>query len=54
MTEELCPHGRPIHQDCYICEMLAALKLARAIIGHPDDSGSKFIAAAITKAEQQK
>ena len=32
-------------------ELLDALKLAQAIIGHPDDRGSKFIAAAITKAE---
>ena len=32
-------------------ELLEALKLAAAIIGHPDDEGSKFIAAAIAKAE---
>ena len=34
-------------------ELLEALKLAQAIIGHPDDQGSKFIAAAIAKAEEQ-
>jgi hypothetical protein len=32
-------------------ELLNALKLAQAIIGHPDDQGSKFIFAAIAKAE---
>jgi len=35
-------------------ELLEALKLAQAIIGHPDDQGSKFIAAAIAKAEVTK
>ena len=34
-------------------ELLEALKLAQAIIGHPDDYVSKFIAAAIAKAEEQ-
>lgn len=34
-------------------ELLEALKLAQAIIGHPDDQGSKFIAAVIAKAEEQ-
>lgn len=32
-------------------ELLAALKLARSIIGHPDDAHSRHIAAAIAKAE---
>jgi hypothetical protein len=32
-------------------DLLAALKLAQTIIGHPDDEGSKIIAAAIAKAE---
>jgi len=32
-------------------ELLNTLKLAQAIIGHPDDQGSKFILAAIVKAE---
>ena len=32
-------------------ELLEALKFAQSIIGHPDDAGSKFIAAAISKAE---
>jgi len=32
-------------------DMLEALKLAQTIIGHPDDEGSKLIAAAIAKAE---
>lgn len=32
-------------------DLLAALKLAHTIIGHPDDDGSKIIAAAIAKAE---
>ena len=32
-------------------ELLEALKFAQSIIGHPDDAGSKFIAAAIAKAE---
>lgn len=31
--------------------LLAALKLAQVIIGHPDDEGSKIIAAAIAAAE---
>ena len=31
-------------------DLLEALKLARDIIGHPDDAGSKIIAAAIAKA----
>ena len=31
-------------------ELLEALKLAQTIIGHPDDDGSKLIAAAIAKA----
>ena len=31
-------------------ELLEALKLAKSIIGHPDDDASKFIAAAIAKA----
>ena len=35
-------------------ELLEALKLAQAIIGHPDDQGSKFILAAIAKAEVAK
>jgi hypothetical protein len=35
-------------------ELLEALKFAQAIIGHPDDAGSKFIAAAIAKAEVTK
>ena len=35
-------------------EFIEALKLAIAIIGHPDDQGSKFIAAAIAKAEVTK
>ena len=34
-------------------ELLEALKLAQTIIGHPDDYGSKLIAAAIAKAEEQ-
>lgn len=33
-------------------ELLEALKLAQAIIGHPDDQESKFIAAVIAKAEE--
>ena len=33
-------------------ELLEALKLARSIIGHPDDAHSRHIAAAITKAEE--
>ena len=33
-------------------EMLAALKFARTIIGHPDDSGSKLIADVIARAEK--
>lgn len=32
-------------------DMLAVLKLAATIIGHPDDSGSKLIAETIAKAE---
>lgn len=32
-------------------ELLEALKLARSIIGHPDDAHSKLIDAAIAKAE---
>lgn len=32
-------------------ELLEALKLARSIIGHPDDAHSKLIDAAIKKAE---
>jgi hypothetical protein len=32
-------------------QALEALKLAKSIIGHPDDAHSKFIAAAIAKAE---
>jgi len=32
-------------------ELLAALKLARSIIGHPDDTHSQHIAAIIAKAE---
>jgi hypothetical protein len=32
-------------------ELLAALKLAQSIIGHPDDAHSRLIAAAIAKAE---
>jgi hypothetical protein len=31
-------------------ELLESLKLAQAIIGHPDDQESKFIAAVIAKA----
>lgn len=31
-------------------DLLEALKLAQSIIGHPDDEGSKIIAAAIAKA----
>lgn len=32
-------------------DLLEALKLARSIIGHPDDAHSKLIDAAIKKAE---
>jgi hypothetical protein len=32
-------------------DMLAALKLAAVIIGHPDDSASKLIASVIAQAE---
>jgi hypothetical protein len=32
-------------------ELLEALKLARSIIGHPDDAHSKLIDAAINKAK---
>lgn len=32
-------------------ELLEALKLARSIIGHPDDAHSRHIAAVIAKAE---
>ena len=35
-------------------ELLAALKLARSIIGHPDDTHSQHIAAAIAKAEREQ
>lgn len=31
-------------------ELLGALKFASAIIGHPDDAGSKYIVSVITKA----
>ena len=31
-------------------DLLEALKLAKSIMGHPDDDASKFIAAAIVKA----
>ena len=31
-------------------ELVEALEFAQAIIGHPDDAGSKFIAATIAKA----
>jgi len=34
-------------------ELLAALKLARSIIGHPDDTHSQHIAAIIAKAEEK-
>jgi flagellar biosynthesis/type III secretory pathway protein FliH len=34
-------------------ELLEALKLAQSIIGHPDDAHSKFIAAAIARAEKK-
>lgn len=33
-------------------ELLSALKAAKTIIGHPDDSTSKYIASAINKAER--
>jgi hypothetical protein len=33
-------------------ELLAALKVAKTIIGHPDDSTSTYIASVITKAER--
>jgi hypothetical protein len=32
-------------------ELVAALKAAKTIIGHPDDSTSKYIASVINKAE---
>jgi hypothetical protein len=32
-------------------DLLAALKFAQSIIGHPDDAGSQLIADAIAKAE---
>ena len=32
-------------------ELLVALKVAKTIIGHPDDSISKYIASVINKAE---
>ncbi len=35
-------------------ELLEALKLARSIIGHPEDAHSKLISAAISKAEGVK
>ena len=35
-------------------ELLEALKLARSIIGHPEDAHSKLISAAIDKAEEVK
>jgi hypothetical protein len=35
-------------------ELLEALKLARSIIGHPEDAHSKLISAAIDKAEGVK
>jgi hypothetical protein len=37
-----------------IAELLEALKLARSIIGHPEDAHSKLISAAIDKAEGVK
>lgn len=33
-------------------ELLAALKLARSIIGHPDDAHTRMISDAINKAER--
>ena len=33
-------------------ELLAALKLARSIIGHPDDAHTRMISDAIAKAER--
>lgn len=33
-------------------ELLSALKAAKTIIGHPDDSTSKYIASVINKAER--
>jgi hypothetical protein len=35
-------------------ELLERLKLARSIIGHPEDAHSKLISAAIDKAEEVK
>lgn len=48
LLKELCDQ-----KDERIAELLGALKMAKTIIGHPDDEFSKYISELIARAEQK-
>ena len=53
-AEEAALRGRIAQLEALNAELLAALEFAAAVIGHPDDTGSRMIAATIAKAKEGK